>query len=1223
MTYSDVGLTSSQIAELKLSLKATAWRAKILKPEGKKLSGVDTTNIVKIDARGGGDVSTAIGRYQKMIHDEKHNRTFILHVENADEATDEIVTIVNHNLDVGHADYLEKINATTSAGWPNGYVGPVLDMEYCVETETLAISVPGAGTLYPPALCMIDMDRQLDSLKTGTCNELEDNPDYLACTVWSGGATIVGLANCNVEIVRYYQSRWWTWTKLWAPGTDYHWYQLGFFNQQGSYTLIQTWGQTGGSGLNNAAGDPYVETTTYPTMPRGDRNFVSDPACDSDLYVCDPVAAFENVTNIIIVDGGAAGTIIMTTRPTAVYQVGFGTEACIIKIDIATLLANYAGPTPVATMQWSEAAYWDDEDKKYKIDAGTFITSGVDLSAIKGYCRVKCTQAHTGSKAGDNLLAGSILYVQGTNGTAKTGGDIASGDTQDSWNLSTFCYEESAAQIGIGYGDVEDDNDFTVIVNVAIYEHLPGMNELLGVHTADAPIVQDGDSDRPTTGTCSALGATWRVASRFASATYTKIYDCYYSTALDKYVFPVVSEAGTPTHNSLGGLGLWAMSCGGGAKSLAKHKATNSNLVYDACGTDVNNIGDQYVQVASVDTDEDNLSVQFFEIETETFMADADGRFDAALIYTYGGNRGVIFDSTTGMVGFCTGDDGVLGSGEAWYLTPETTSGKWSRDPRVWWDGSGCDVLMGAGTADSIDLMGQNASFQSPQFSQSKGSTSYRFSFTVSGEPYLPWVESIFNQNASFPNLYDGTLKDGARIVLERGIYDASHQWQWIQEGLFYIVEGPASAGSGIAEMSITATGAIGLLVTRATHIGTYEPTTTSYSGITLASGDGYIYSYDPGAGVVTDWRLKPEPIIYIDGVKTTGYALNTSSGLVTFGDDKSGNTITATFDAWDAGSNEAEDIIWCILTDPNELGGCGLDETFITRNISGETLTTSDNLTYVFSKNMIRADGYNVVYIDGVPATPTVDYNWNDGDTNPDLDSRSGTVTFAVSQAGKTITGDCTYYTIQKSGVTLRPISFHPRKQKNSYDCCQEVMRQVAPNYIMREGRDGKVECDFFTQAAAGSEDIAIDSEDIVVDAETYNPAYNALATRVISFGQAGLSELPDLCLGKPVTDNWTVEATAYGWPRAWHTGADITKVVDGDPVTGVTSGWGRWSEGTLQVNDDITAAGETGVPCLTVDMEAEYEVCTIIIARPSGASKPIMMRVQNFDIFRFGFMG
>jgi len=505
----------------------------------------------------------------------------------------------------------------------------------------------------------------------------------------------------------------------------------------------------------------------------------------------------------------------------------------------------------------------------------------------------------------------------------------------------------------------------------------------------------------------------------------------------------------------------------------------------------------------------------------------------------------------------------------------------WQRSPRVWWNGNNADLILGDNDTVVIDERGRVAGIMNPTFNHSKGQASYDFSFDVEDANYLPWVfDSPFNENQNAPGTYSGTLEDGGRMILERGLQNDNGEWTWFPEGQIFITSEPATAREGFASMRCECKGVIGALLTRSIYEGVHKPDTAIVTGGTLTTVDDKIYYYVESGNQIVDWATFPAPKVYVNGVLAANYTLHSSSGEVEFHAAQTGATITADFTHYVAGTNEAEDIIICILRYPNKLGGVGLDDTYFTRNILNETLTTTDHLTYSFSKNNIRPnDAYNKIFVDGVQVNSGFTGNY-----------RNGTITFNTSKAGHVVTGQCTYFTIQKSGITLRDISFRPKDQHNAYDCINEVVRRVAPNYVFHEDVDGKLICDFYTQKPDGSEDIVVEDSDVAITSFADNPMYNALATYVISYGQSPLSELPDLCGGKTVTNLW---------PWAWHPGTDFQLVVDGDVNTQIDAGYGRWDEGTYDNQVALRAAGDTGIPMISIDLLKSYKVETIVMAR------------------------
>jgi hypothetical protein len=598
----------------------------------------------------------------------------------------------------------------------------------------------------------------------------------------------------------------------------------------------------------------------------------------------------------------------------------------------------------------------------------------------------------------------------------------------------------------------------------------------------------------------------------------------------------------------------------------------------------------------------DMLSLQIYDLHEDCFLdfrRDAQPEYkDVAISNINIGIAGAFIDFDNNEFGFFTGKGegpvAVNSRGEFWSWIPkvdEESGGSWSRDPRVWWDGSDPDIIMNAGATHPADEMGQKATFFAPRWSQSKGQASCRFTFAVRGAEYLPWAKSPLNENEGLPGSYDGALQDMSRVNVERGVWDGA-EWTWIMEGQTFIAQSPVEAEEGLATMEATAMGVIATFVTRSVYQGYHSPELKTHSKVPLTSDDGLKYRREDEEGRTTDWASRPEPIVFADGEQVAAYSIDLASGEVVFDEDMSGKSITATFNSYVLGTNEAEDIIACALTYPQELGGCGLDMSYLTRTMSGAALERESARVWKYPKNnILRGDERNRARVNGVEMEEGRDFEW---------DYRAGRITFASPPPeGAVVEGDCAYCAIQKSGVTLRPLSLKPKTHNTTYDAINEVCRLVAPNYILREGRDGKIECDYYAQKPAGREDAAISDGDIAITSLESNPAYEAVATRALSFGTGRIEELPDYCRGADVEDVW---------PHGWHPGADVSSVTDGDPATGVTGGYGKWGEPgeglTLDVQNALAASEPDGTPALIVDMGELREPDTIVVARPSQVS-------------------
>ena len=1192
VNYNDVGLTAEQIAALKGGHRATGWRMKILKSTGVKLFDESTAVIEKIDDGTHFDPHTLGDKYIKMVKDERHNRTFILH-KNVMDTASAIVSIINHDRETTDPKYIETINETNSAGWPTEFDGVTtypLDIAYNPDLDQLAIAIPGVFdgvTFYGPGLIIIDTARYLPKLLLNYCATLEDNPNYLAATVLRADDTIQNGKDPYVKFVRYYHGEWFTWTRVDARDTTKILWQLGAFKATtGVFSLYFQYGWAPESTDARPDAGSWAASVQYPAQPRWQPVLSTDSIMSgtTDGYLGDTTMGLANVTAFEITPVGT-GQIILATSPTDVsgFNQGFGMEPFIYRIDIAKMKTELtAASRLISTISLGASAA--DHSGTYYINPQTvnYSFSGLLDKTGNGMVSVHCESAYV------NLIENQ--YITGETGTAKIGA-LAAGGKMTSHG-SIFLYGDSLG-LKVAIQDTGSSaNPYTATFVVNVYKQIPGLVEVIGIHS-DPALARSDDADRPETATAniaSPVAFTVKVGRlKYPTGKFVQCNNVFYSAAYSRFVMAMSDK-----DNYRLGRGLWVYihQYSPEARNL-KIVLNADGLAYDYVGA-IERLNDGVIAIASNSPTPpyyygDNVTLQFFDIFEQGFISDS---FTAALTDTGAGVCGIEYNTKENRLGFVTEFGfGTGNGGEMWFYTPPATDGEWhwSRDIRTWWDGTSPDLIMGAG-GDSGGLLNQSWQFVNPSYTSSKGNTSNALTFSVSGFDYLPWNEnSEFNASIEAPSVYDdGGLADGNRIILERGVW-MNGEWVWIQEGTFFVLKSPAVLESGVSSMAVTTGGPISLLVTRGVYRGTHKPTEHIYTRVAMTSTDGLNWIYNDGVNDITDWTPKPPAKIYDNGVLTVAYTITTASGIVTFPVDMTGHTIEATFNAYEPGTNEAEDIILCILRYPQELGGCGLDDSYFMRLLYDETLTTSDYLTYSFSKNnVVDGDSYNAIYRDAVLQTEGVDYT---------ADSRAGTVTFGGSQAGHAITGNAKYYTIQKSGATLRPITLKPKAQKNSYDCINEVCRRVAPNYIFREGRDGKLECDFFTQKVAADADVTIDTDsDIIISQLSVDPIYEGLATRVLSFGQAELQDLPNWCLGKTVTDEW---------PYGWHAGVDVQSVTDGDPNTGAHGGFGRaWESSTMTILQALIASGVDGIPVLSVDMGEPREVATIIVSRTSQAA-------------------
>lgn len=1203
MNYTDIAIDGQQLTELKKPMKRTGWRLKVKKPARAKALDPETATLLQFDQSGDDsiyDLDTENGAYLKILHDEKTNRTFILHNVFLNSVKN-LLSIINHDLDPSDPGFVESVSTEKlheTEGWSFTYTMWVRDMAYNYDSQLLAISSSPTGERFTTGLYVFDLNKYIDEIVAEECGELKANPNYLSCEHWTAGDEpdkIVGGINSMKHLIAYHKGRFYSWVNCFSKfgiGTALPFYQLGYYSGPRDYEIIYQYGtsplSTASTGYETNVFEP---ERTFPTYEaRSCEISTGSWVSGTDgLYYGDPLAPLLNVNAINI---SRDGMLTMSCSPLDGNQYNFGAEGSVLLMDLSKEDDEpYSYEYTV-----HKAGQYDSASDQWKLGHATF-TETVPVPA-KGMVRVSVEHSNDSGISPNSWT----VRAQGKYGSVKLEGSTIIGGQQGidvKWAGDFFCYDEEL-KIGFQHADIVKSSYFDYSMKVKV-ECVPAMLvDLIGVNTEGAEIAQDSDEIRPYAEIWEDFnGEPWNMSKKqyITPPAYTVMNDALYDSATQKYFLAAQS-------NTDDGLGLWVMDCAGESRKLRKYKSSNSDLKYSRV-TRIIDINDGYIGALSDDAGEPahesgagNMAVQFFNKKTEKFHQTV---FDAAPLGYQNTlfSKNMIYDSETGLTGMCAGGISNGNASEAWiWAPPEEESAPGSL--RVWWNGSDPDFIIGEeGPADGL---GQSAGFFAPAWKQSKGQSSNAFTFQTQGAEYLPRVESPLNENKDLPGSYSGLLQDGSRMIVERGVWDG-RKWEWIQEGQQFVMTLDVDCAGGDVEMNVETQGVISMIVNRSTYSGNHRPEELSFEDVALMSDDGgYSFYYQSGGTVYGDWAARPAPEVKVNGEFAQDYDISLGGGLVMFEEPQT--DVTATFTTYIPGTNEAEDIIRCILSYPEELGGCGLDESWFTREVSGEILTTSDNQTYYFAKNNVVTDATeNAIYVDGAPAGG---YSW---------DFSAGSVTFSTPQTG-VVTGDCQYFTIQKSGVTLEPMHFTPANGSNSYKSVEEVLRRVAPNYIMREGRDGKIEVDYFTQKPAGEEDIVIEDDDIILTSLNSGTSYEQIATRVLSIGSAGIEDLPNLCLGRPVTDLW---------PFGWHAGVDFQTITDGDPATGATAGWGGKENYRPIVEALALPENADGIPCISIDMGAEKQIGTIIIARPSqrsneGVGNPDGVQRMSVDVSRDG---
>ena len=1141
-----VGLTSANYELLNKSRRFTPVRFKIKKADG-RLYTHDVNNDKTFSTGDlGGDPAEA--KIIQVIHDTFgfRNRTYVLYQVPLGIVTYPVVAMIDH----ANLDNIVEINSVTCTGWPAAS-GTAHNM-YLDEARNLLYIAPATiGPLVQPSIIEVDMNNIGDTLVS--CEGLSEADSFLNVRWFETTHDQTGhdgfLAICGV-----YNDKLWAFFNY--TGADYravtaHKQAFGYFDLT-TLAFNVLWKIGAGPGDDGWAWQHGYSTGIY------------------NLKAWD----FDKESH----------TVTFAFVPRA-WEISYGYESAILEIDLdlqrdmsdiglhivgelwnfndssfQVLFMAQPPPIPGFPSMNAEPTYDPDTDTYYWPACGYFSgeTSFDELALFEGPVQIVLYPS--------GAVNDPTLYIQSSvwgSQAARTSAvfDLDPTVTDFDFLYGNYLTDDSSASSGTKY------------IRIGARQAIPGMISYRSCLDPSSLSIDPG-AHRPTTedspGSCSGVKRAKDLSNTAAAIVVdvVRLDDCY--------ILAMEDFSGTP-------IGFWRVQKDG--YGVTKYTTANSDL-YSNYVRSITKVGQYAVLIASgKGSSPDTISgkIQYFDAS-----ADVCAFQGSAITYEPSGQRQIEDVVVTGdwMI--------VCNKTNVTILIPSTTSSEWDRSIRKWWDGTLYDKIIGDNTA-SINDKGVPQAIQSFAFSQSKGEGSITLDLSLIGQEYLPWAESPFNENEGAPGTYEGVFADPNVIIMERGIIQENGQITWVPECQAFVVNTPTAISAGIPYITVNCKGVIGALLTRAVYEYTHKPTEQVVSEAALTTTNDLLYYYVVGGGQIYDWAEVPEPIIYVDGVAATAYTINTANGEVTFYVAQTGKTITASFTYYVAGTNEPEDIIKCILKHPNEVGGADLDETYFTENVLGETPSTTDNTTYTFEKNNVREnDAYNVVYLNGVKI-----YYWTlvagtwvlTNTLNITYNHKLGTIVFTAPQTG-VVTVNYTYYTIQRAGVTLRTIALTPKTQQNAYDAINEVCRRVAPNYICLENREGKIVCDYFTQMPEGSEHLEIDDSDIVLTAFSDNPIWYGFANYIISYGQAPLSELPNLCYGSSVTDLW---------PHGWHAGTNMQTIVDGDAATQITGGYGRWGEGTYSVQTALIAAGEDGTDMFKIDLGAIYEAGTIIIARGS----------------------
>jgi len=1166
--YEMSGLSAADFARIAGSVQEAPLRLKFLKPAAFSLPDSDTTNITKIDDGTYHDPpNTANLAYEKVIVDDHagHNRTIILHSVDLDDA-DSVVSVINH--DEGTVD---EINSATSSGWSASYIfGPSRDIDFNSNTNELAIMVYRNDHL--ATLFVINLQKYIGELTA--CNQLAENPEYLNCTIMEHTGDLAGYA---MRFVRHYKNSWYCWIGDTYSGTIGR-ADFGYFTSSGTWTSMWT--------QHRAWSDPAP--------------FFKNPTPVGALGVGaygDPMCSLAAPRTMEITDDGE---LILGTMP-AYSTEKYGNETTIIRIDLDSL-QNMDNTTAGILATASVGAAFNGGPYTPGIKDSQTVTitaeeAGVDR--IDQCCIYEIICSYTGG------VAGSPVYNPGfyARGYVKT--DVGTVSWRESDERYFVFSTDGVIEIGVLAYDTfsVSGGSKTISGNFKIRKFPNSLMDCVSVHS-ETPIKATADTTLPDVGDPEYAGGPDRAIVVDVAGTTTVPTNCFYSDKSGVYAFSVDDAAGV--HQ-----GLMQIRAGG---TNFTHFMEADGL-YDDFIREIKLIGsDTFLIVSGYVNPNWNNVVQVFNADLNTLTAVADS-------YTMTYQAGVTTAAVS--VGYSSVRSSItlLTQNEAWIFSPNTGE-NWSRDVRVHWNGAQPDK--------DVYVLGDSEAIKDFQFSDDRGLASSSCSFTAHGDGFLPWKKSTENEDYNNPGAYSALLQYGTRIQIQRGIRQADGTWNWYDEAQVVVTELPENLERGIVNIPVQCEGLVAHLFTKAIYEYFHEPTRENMNWVLLtrilstfpdAPADlhlgqdfGFYPDYagdeDPGLRV-TDWISFPPPEVEIDGESTLAYQIDYRRGLVRFAINQCDTeppyfqiptTIDANFWRYVPGTNEIEDIIWCICTHPNDVsaekGGAGLNENYITDTRTTESLTLADDgLSVTFPRDNLYDAADVTIYRDGVLYDPA----------NYTLTLRTGIAVFGADQTGHVFTSTYKHWTLQASGITAPPMQFTDRDDGTALDCIERACRATFSfNYIFKARRDGKFESDYYTQKTTA--DITITDDHIMLEKLIRDPADEDCYNAVISYGKYPEGELPNLCLGIVPSNDW-VDISGFSWGHTLM----LEAITDNDVFTQQSGGWGGndgWGPIIVALQ---TTFLEDGAPAFTIDLGDNIEVDQIVFVRGEGRANESNIQTQS----------
>ena len=855
-------LTPAQYDLISRGKRHRGYRLKAKKPDGIHIPGITTefpASETFIDGTGDYPAPNTTGEnYIALIRDtyKNRNRTFVLHYNQFSENYNAVISVIDHKTNI-----IYILNKTTISGtWPettNVYPDNWL---YDEKTNFLYVSVPAIAAVNPRIL-RIDMSMELgDGDTLDSCSTVAQKPPAQLWTCYLfealsgltrksdglGPAAYPSDPRCHYKIIAHHNNKLYCWYQNNYTGGDFIASNFGYFDSAGTYFTLWAWGvKEDGLGTQDARvvlwpGGNSATTTLGPLSASALLTF-----CRVESYYYNPET--HNVT-LAFTPG------YPTTLPS------YGAEAFVIEFNL-DLLIDHTNRNFSTEMIAASNTFWfrtpgDPGPTWYYYPAGT---SGAMTSAIDQ--KIDCQFASWP----DNQQLVEI-YIE--------------------WEYiayASFPYWlriETAIEAASGQGGAEQMNTLTgswagvVMIDPAdpfirvvayyyvgnnypaggpIVNTLPTELRLLAwvrpfpfstVATASVmntvPLMPIGDVPPETEDLDPGSAPAYADETNQLTHGRLQIQKVVDPSPYTNTVPVAIIESGDFFYIGIDsgaavGLGLWQVNKNGlGIKRIiaATSDLADDNIDWISPVDDSGHSNSFLVASSPYSLTLTRNKVQYFNVVTGQIEWNGDG-YDSGVVGLFGHIFAVAYGAD--WTAYCTYK--VIHIFKPAYST--STQERWLRN---WWDGTNPDIIIEGDDPLQLDETGRTAGITGLSFTNSKGEASYDLNFAVGDVNYMPWVDSVFNENPAAPGTYSGVLEDGTRLIMQRGVLGDNGEWIWIDECQVFIISEPARAQAGIARMTLDCKGVIGMFITRSIYEWIHRPDEQIYTAVTFITTDNLIY---------------------------------------------------------------------------------------------------------------------------------------------------------------------------------------------------------------------------------------------------------------------------------------------------------------------------------------------------------------------------------------------